>query len=142
MPLRPGLAKRIAAVAAVGIVTILVALAASDDFIRRFAAFLESLLDLVVPWIAVSLVDFYLVRRGRYAIAAILGLSDLYGNWNWRGLSAYALGFGLAATFHPLAGMIAAGVAYRLLCLGHDVAAEWRRIGEIDSGLEPAAEAG
>jgi len=139
-PLRPGLVKRIAAVAVVGAVTISVALAASDDFIRRFAVFLASLLDLVVPWIAVSLVDFYLVRRGRYAITAILGLSDLYGNWNWRGLSAYGLGFAAASTIHPLIGMALAGIAYRLLCLGHDVAAEWGRIGEIDSGLEPAPE--
>jgi len=139
-PLRPGLAKRIAAVLAVGAATILVALTSSDDFIRRFAVFLASLLDLVVPWIAVSLVDFYLVRRGRYAIAAILGLSDLYGRWNWRGLSAYGLGFAAAAAIHPLAGMILAGLVYRLLCLGHDVTAEWRRIREIDRGLEPAPE--
>ena len=136
-PLRPGLAKRLAAVAAVGIATILFALAASDDFIRRFAAFLGTLLDLVVPWIAVSLVDFYLVRRGRYAVAAILGGPGLYGRWNWRGLTAYGLGFVLAALVHPLAGLAVAGMAYRLLCLSHDVAAEWGRIGEIDRGLEP-----
>ena len=139
-PLGPGLAKRIAAVVVVGAATIFVALAASDDFIRRFAVFLSSLLDLIVPWIAISLIDFYLVRRGRYAIAAILGLSDLYGRWNWRGLGAYALGFALAATIHPLAGMALAAIAYRLFCHGHDVAAEWRSIREIDRGLEPAPE--
>lgn len=123
-PLAPGLGKRIGAVLAVGIVTISVALAASADFIRSFIAFLDTLLALIVPWVAITLVDFHLVRRGRYAIAAILDPDGIYGRWNWRGLSAYALGVALAVTTHPLIGMIAAGAGYRLLCLGHDNAAE------------------
>jgi hypothetical protein len=37
--------------------------------------------------------------------------------------------------------MALAAAAYRLLCLSHDVAGEWQRIGELDRHLEPAAEA-
>jgi purine-cytosine permease-like protein len=140
-PLAPGLGKRIAATLSVGAMTVAIALSASDHFIAGFASFLDALLDLVVPWIAITLVDFYLVRRGRYAISAILTRSDLYGHWNWRGLVAYGLGFALAALLHPLAGMALAAAAYRLLCLSHDVAGEWQRIGELDRHLEPAAEA-
>jgi purine-cytosine permease-like protein len=41
----------------------------------------------------VNLVDFYLVRRGDYAIFEIFKPHGIYGSWNRRGLVAYAVGF-------------------------------------------------
>ena len=140
-PLAQGAVKRIVATLAVGAVTMTIALSASADFVRGFSAFLAILLNLVVPWIAITLVDFYLVRRGHYAIGAILKPSRLYGQWNWRGLAAYGLGFAVATLLHPLAGMVLAGLIYRVLCLSYDVAREWRQIRLIDRDLEPVAPA-
>jgi purine-cytosine permease-like protein len=154
-PMVPTLNKRIGSMLAVGAASILLALTASADFISGFAIFLSALLHLVVPWIAVTLVDFYLVRRGRYAITAILRPSPFYGLWNWRGLAAYGAGFFgmlpfLDTAFYVgpvaralggidiglLAGMIISAASYRLLCRTLDVAGEWRQIRGIDQALE------
>lgn len=53
----------------------------------------------LVPWTAVNLVDFYFVRRGRYAITALFDRRGIYGSWSWRGLTAYAVGFGAMVPF-------------------------------------------
>jgi purine-cytosine permease-like protein len=154
-PMTPSLNKRIAAMLTVGAASTILALTASNNFIGFFATFLSALLHLVVPWIAVTLVDFYLVRRGRYAISAILRPSAFYGRWNWRGIAAYGLGFlgmipFLDTAFYvgPIAralqgidvgmlvGMIISAVVYRLLCLSLDVAGEWRQIRRLDQALD------
>ena len=51
------------------------------------------MLYFLVPWTAVNLVDFYLVRRGKYAIAEIFNPRGIYGRWAWRGMVAYLIGF-------------------------------------------------
>jgi purine-cytosine permease-like protein len=154
-PMTLGIDKRIAAMVTVAATSITIALTASSNFIAGFSVFLSILLHLVVPWIAITLVDFYLVRRGHYAISAILKPSGFYGLWNWRGMTAYGLGFVamipfLATPFYAgpiaralggidigmLAGMIVSGLAYRLLCRNLDVAREWRQIRFIDHGLD------
>ena len=42
-----------------------------------------------IPWTAVNLVDYYIVRRGHYAIAEIFNPHGMYGRWGWRGILAY-----------------------------------------------------
>jgi len=154
-PLVPSLGKRIAAMTAVGAASVGLALAASADFISGFSMFLSALLHLVVPWIAVTLVDFYLVRRGHYAISAILKPSRFYGNWNWRGIAAYGFGFVTMIPFldtgfyvGPIAralsgidvgmlvGMSVSALSYRLLCRSQDIVTEWRQIKSLDRNLE------
>ena len=43
----------------------------SDNFLNNFNDFLLLILYLFIPWTAVNLVDYYVVRRGHYAIAEI-----------------------------------------------------------------------
>jgi NCS1 family nucleobase:cation symporter-1 len=45
-----------------------------------------------VPWTSVNLVDYYFVRRGRYAVREIFVPGGVYGTWGWRGLAAYSIG--------------------------------------------------
>jgi nucleobase:cation symporter-1, NCS1 family len=68
------------------------------------------MLYLLVPWTATNLVDFFLVRHGRYAIADLFTPNGLYGAWGWRGLTAYALGFAAEIPFMVLPGI--AGFKY------------------------------
>src|SRR5699024_8292863 len=56
----------------------------------------------LIPWTAVNLVDFYLVRRGRYALGDIVSGNGVYGRWAWRGLTAYAVGFAAMIPFFSL----------------------------------------
>ncbi|MFF2299324.1 cytosine permease [Arthrobacter sp. NPDC058127] len=58
-----------------------------------FNNFVVLMLYFLVPWTAVNLVDFYIVRRGKYAISEILNPEGTYGRWAWRGISAYLIGF-------------------------------------------------
>ena len=62
------------------------ALAASEDFLGNFENFLLLVLYLFIPWTAVNLVDYYIVRRGHYAIAEIFNPHGMYGRWGWRGI--------------------------------------------------------
>jgi purine-cytosine permease-like protein len=84
---------------AIGAVVFTVALALPADYLASFNSFLLLILYSLVPWTAVNLVDFYFVRRGRYAITALFDRRGIYGSWSWRGLTAYAVGFGAMVPF-------------------------------------------
>jgi len=50
------------------------------------------MLYFLIPWTSVNLVDFYFVRRGKYAIIEIFKPSGFYRKWAWRGLTSYIVG--------------------------------------------------
>lgn len=54
---------------------------------------------LLVPWSAVNLIDYFVVRRGRYSVVDLFKIDGLYGRWSWRGLLAYTLALAAAAPF-------------------------------------------
>jgi NCS1 family nucleobase:cation symporter-1 len=160
-PAGTGAGKRLASVAATAAVSTAIALDASGHFLTRFADLLSLLLYLFTPWTAVNLVDFYLVRRGHYSVREIFNPHGMYGRWNWRGLTAYAVGFLAMAPFFStglytgpaaralhgidiavLVGLPVAGGAYLLACRSLDLQADRRAAAAADTGLEPALEAG
>jgi len=53
-----------------------------------------------------NLIDYYVVRRGHYAVAEIFKPDGIYGRWGWRGLAAYIIGFAAMVPFHAIAGAI------------------------------------
>jgi NCS1 family nucleobase:cation symporter-1 len=139
-------------------VAFILTIAASQNFLNNFSTFLAMLFYLFTPWTAVNLVDFYLVRHTHYSIREIFNPRGLYGRWNWRGLTAYGLGFAAMVPFwstawytgpvaSALGGVdlsvfvglpIAAGV-YLLACRSLDTSAERARIVEADADLEQEA---
>jgi NCS1 family nucleobase:cation symporter-1 len=84
---------RIAALLFIGIVATAFALTFPENFLSDYSNFLTILLYFLIPWTAINLVDFYIVRRGHYAILEIFKPNGLYRRWQWRGLTAYAIGF-------------------------------------------------
>jgi purine-cytosine permease-like protein len=66
-----------------------------------FAA-LTIMLYLLVPWTAVNLVDYFYVRRGRYAITHLFTPQGIYGAWGKQGLIAYLVGFAATVPFFVL----------------------------------------
>jgi NCS1 family nucleobase:cation symporter-1 len=103
------------------------------------------LLYVLVPWTSVNLVDYYFVRRGRYAVAEMFRPHGIYGAWGWRGITAYAIGIAAMIPFvvttwftGPLAaaiggidialfvGLAASAVSYVVLARGLDLDAERR----------------
>ncbi|MBS0395504.1 MAG: cytosine permease [Proteobacteria bacterium] len=157
-PIKATLTKRIATIVACLVVACLLALTASPDFAKEFGEFLSILLYLFTPWTAINLVDFYYVRRGHYSVREIFNPRGLYGRWNWRGLTAYAVGFVAMIPFFStgiyvgpvaralggadlamLVGLPVSTIVYLLACRSMDVEAEARRAAEADAGLEDAA---
>ena len=90
---RAGVRGRLVTLLIAAVISISMALAASKDFVNRFADLLAVLLYLFTPWTAINLVDFYWVRKCHYSVREIFNPHGMYGRWNWRGLTAYAVGF-------------------------------------------------
>lgn len=91
-PIRPTRTVRVVACTFIAVAAFIGALVSTGDFLANFGSFLVILLYVLVPWTSVNLVDFYYVRRGRYAIRQIFKPGGIYGNWGWRGLTAYVIG--------------------------------------------------
>src|SRR3954449_3209994 len=95
----PTLAVRVVMIGFTGALSLVVALIASANFLDNFESFLLLILYLFVPWTAVNLVDYYVVRRGHYAIAEIFNPHGIYGRWGWRGIVSYLVGFAAMLPF-------------------------------------------
>ena len=76
-------------VMAAGVVT---AFLGYRSFVTNLTNFLDVLLVIFIPWSAVNLADYFLVRRGRYDVASFFTADGAYGRFAWRGLLAYAIG--------------------------------------------------
>ncbi|QGN59561.1 cytosine permease [Nostocoides sp. HKS02] len=96
---RPTATVRIVTIAVTAVLSLVPALLIGANFLTNFEDFLLLVLYLFVPWTAVNLVDYYIVRRGHYAIAEIFNPRGLYGRWGWRGIAAYLLGFAAMLPF-------------------------------------------
>jgi purine-cytosine permease-like protein len=151
-----GIGKRMASLVAAAALASAIALRSSSDFASRFGDLLAVLLYLFTPWTAINLVDFYLVRRAHYSIREIFNPRGMYGRWNWRGLTAYGLGFAVMIPFFStgmytgpiaralggadlamLVGLPVAGIAYYLSCRSMDLDQDRLRATAADVGLEP-----
>jgi nucleobase:cation symporter-1, NCS1 family len=151
--------KRLASLLVATVAATVIALGASGDFINRFSDLLAVLLYLFTPWTAINLVDFYVVRKGHYSIREIFNPAGMYGRWNWRGLTAYGVGFvvmipcfstGLytgpvaralgGADIAMLVGLPVAASVYLLTCRSIDLEHDRKRAAAADIGLDPADE--
>ncbi|MET7571453.1 cytosine permease [Streptomyces sp. NPDC005492] len=156
---RPTVGVRVLTIGLTAALSLVGALAATSDFLTNFNNFLLLVLYLFIPWTAVNLMDYYVVRRGHYAIAEIFNPRGIYGRWGWHGIISYLVGFGVMVPFFsvgtlyvgPIAhamdgadlslfvGLPVAGLLYWWLSRSIDVEAEIR-VAEAEAvGLEKAA---
>lgn len=63
-----------------------------NNLLDSWQNLLGFLLYFLIPWTAVNLVDYYLVRKGRYVLEAFGDRDGVYGRWNGPGLTAYVVG--------------------------------------------------
>ncbi len=90
------------------------ALLATAHFLTNFNNFLLLVLYLFIPWTAVNLVDYYVVRRGHYAIGEIFNPDGMYGRWGWRGIAAYVIGFVAMIPFFSVGTLFTGFIAKKL----------------------------
>ncbi len=105
---------RLYSVLALTVATMVLAFSVDTNSIALVFGVLTIMLYLLVPWTAINLVDYFFVRRGRYAITQFFLPHGLYGAWNARGLGAYLLGFAAALPFFVVADLYT-GPAAKLL---------------------------
>ena len=89
----PSARLRIVAILGLTAVWLALSFAFSVNSIALVFAVLTIMLYLLVPWTAVNLVDYFFVRRGRYAITHLFMPDGIYGAWGTQGLIAYGVGF-------------------------------------------------
>lgn len=99
---RPTLAVRLVTLGLTAALSLVGALAATSNFLANFENFLLLVLYLFIPWTAVNLMDYYVVRRGHYAIAEIFNPHGIYGRWGWHGIIAYLVGFAAMVPFFSI----------------------------------------
>jgi NCS1 family nucleobase:cation symporter-1 len=152
---RLGVRARLASLTVVGGCSTLLALFASGDFVARFGDLLAMLLYLFTPWTAINLMDFYWVRHGHYSVREMFNPHGLYGRWNWRGLTAYCVGFLVMVPFFStgvytgpvaarlggadiamLVGLPVSALIYAWACRSMDLPADRAFAAAVDVGLD------
>jgi len=157
---RPTLGVRLSMIGFTAALSLVIALAVAnnDSFQANFSNFLLLVLYFFIPWTAVNLVDFFIVRRGHYAIAEIFKPDGIYGRWGWRGIISYLVGFvamtpffstehysgwvanaAHGADYSLFVGLPVAGLLYWWLCRSIDTEAEARLAEEQADVLEREA---
>jgi NCS1 family nucleobase:cation symporter-1 len=150
----PGVGTRVVGLVVVMAVSVLTALALPENYLSSFNNFVLLMLYFLIPWTAVNLVDFYLVRHGRYAITEIFKPAGVYGTWAGRGLVAYLAGVVAMVPFvvtsfytGPVAerldgadvsfvvGLVVAGGLYYALTRNLDVGRESRAVAASEAEL-------
>ncbi|MFF7974251.1 cytosine permease [Streptomyces sp. NPDC007905] len=111
---RPTLGVRLVTIGLTAALSLVGALAATSNFLNSFESFLLLVLYLFIPWTAVNLMDYYVVRRGHYAIAEIFNPNGIYGRWGWHGIIAYLVGFAAMVPFFSV-GTLYVGPAAKAL---------------------------
>ncbi|MEV6764412.1 cytosine permease [Streptomyces sp. NPDC051105] len=111
---RPTLGVRLITIGVTAALSLVGALAATSNFLTNFNNFLLLVLYLFIPWTSVNLMDYYVVRRGHYAIAEIFKPNGIYGRWGWQGIISYLVGFAAMIPFFSV-GTLFVGPAAKAL---------------------------
>lgn len=76
-----------------------VAMLGYDNFVDNLSNFLDLLLAIFIPWSAVNLTDYFVVRRGSYDVRGFFTPDSPYGGVAWRGMVPYLIGLGAEIPF-------------------------------------------
>jgi NCS1 family nucleobase:cation symporter-1 len=71
----------------------------NGNFLTNFENFILLLSYFMVPWTAINLIDYYLLRRGEYSVLDVFDVNGQYGKFNWIAIIAYLVSFILEIPF-------------------------------------------
>ena len=96
----PGAAARTIVVIGLVLAALLLSLLGKDSFLVNYTNFILLLLYVLVPWTAINLVDYYLVRHGDYDVASFMRQDGgVYGRVNVAALVCYVFGILIQVPF-------------------------------------------
>ncbi|MFJ9990622.1 purine-cytosine permease family protein [Pseudomonas putida] len=84
-----GARSRVLGIAVTGVIIYLVTLSLPDNYLESFSLFLQLLLYFLLPWSAINLTDFYVLRKGRYVTSELFNKDGIYGRWALPGIFSY-----------------------------------------------------
>jgi NCS1 family nucleobase:cation symporter-1 len=96
---KTGRAARLVTTTVLAAIGTVVAILASSHFVTELSDFLVFTLYLLIPWTAINLTDFYLVRKGHYDIPEMFKVDGRYGRFNWYALAIYVVTVGIEFPF-------------------------------------------
>jgi NCS1 family nucleobase:cation symporter-1 len=137
---------RVLIATAIFVAALLIGLVGASDFLPLYGRFNEILLYVMVPWTAVNLVDYYLIRHGHYDVPSFFAADGgIYGRYNVAALGCYLFGILVQVPFiasdvytGPVAramggidfswivGLVVVSAAYYFAVRGRDVAVHAR----------------
>jgi NCS1 family nucleobase:cation symporter-1 len=91
--IKPTRKARVITIVVLTVIWYLVANIITTGAVATVFSALTLMLYLLVPWTATNLVDYFIVRKGRYAITDLFTPKGVYGTWAWRGLVSFGIGF-------------------------------------------------
>jgi NCS1 family nucleobase:cation symporter-1 len=128
------------------VVATVIAIVAQYKFDVYFGDMLNAMIYLLVPWSSINLTDYYLVRKGRYAIKDLFRVDGIYGKYRWKVIAVYLVSIALQIPFMQLsfysgflARLIGADIAWvpgliipalLYLCIERPTRADDRRSGD------------
>jgi NCS1 family nucleobase:cation symporter-1 len=84
---------RIVIASGIFVAALLIGIAGESNFLPLYSDFNELLLYLLVPWTAVNLIDYYLIRFGDYHVPSFFAADGgVYGHYNVTALACYLIG--------------------------------------------------
>jgi NCS1 family nucleobase:cation symporter-1 len=130
----PGRNVRIVVSSVLLVASTVTALWASSNFIAIFLNAIFAMRIVLAPWIAINLIDFYLVNDRHYRVAEIVSSNgSVYGSFNARSVAIYIFGIAIQVPFMEesffhgpwasiaggadvswMVGLVATALAYRL----------------------------
>lgn len=96
-----------------------IAVLTRESFFLFFSNILIGQLYFLVPWSAINLTDFYLVRKGNYSVKDMYDVNGIYGRYNMPGIIAYVAAIiaqipfmGFSFYYGPMHHLIGADIAW------------------------------
>ncbi|WP_233888032.1 purine-cytosine permease family protein [Paraburkholderia flagellata] len=96
----PGRTVRVVFSTALLVASTVTALWASSNFIAIFLTAIFAMRIVLAPWVAINLVDFYLIHNRRYRVAEIVSShGGVYGSFNFKAIAIYLFGIAVQVPF-------------------------------------------
>ena len=96
----PGAVTRAVLTVLIYVAAVVPAIVSQDNFLVSYSNFILLLMYVLVPWTAINLIDFYLVRHGDYDVAQFFrGDGGIYGRFDWVSIGCYLIGIALEVPF-------------------------------------------
>jgi len=92
-------AVRITGIMFIFVIGTILACLSSNHFFSSFENFIGVLLFFFVPWSAINLVDYYLVKRGNYDVRSFFTPDGVYGRFQWWACLCYVITLGVQVPF-------------------------------------------